>query len=201
MQLTTLGHRRAPKQFRRRRLTPPATTLAVSAAIVIAGCGGSSTTTSTRSTTSGASSRSISADATAGGSSPGSASLQADTLRFSKCMRSHGVTNFPDPSSDGQLTIKGTGINIHTPAFSNAQNACQSLMPAGATPGPSGQKSDVSAAQGLALAKCMRAHGVSNFPDPDASGAINPSSVNLSSPQVQNAFHACQSATGAPSAP
>jgi hypothetical protein len=47
-------------------------------------------------------------------------------------------------------------------------------------------------AQALRLATCMRAHGVPNFPDPNASGAIPPGSVNLNSPQVKTALQACQ---------
>jgi hypothetical protein len=27
-------------------------------------------------------------------------------LAFAKCLRSHGVTNFPDPTSQGQLTLE-----------------------------------------------------------------------------------------------
>jgi hypothetical protein len=47
-------------------------------------------------------------------------------------------------------------------------------------------------AQALRLATCMRAHGVPNFPDPNASGAIPAGSVNLNSPQVKTALQACQ---------
>jgi hypothetical protein len=116
-------------------------------------------------------------------------------------MRSHGVANFPDPKSDGQLTIAGTGIDTNSPAFKGAQNACQSLMPGGGALGSSGQKSDMSRAQGLTLARCMRSHGVPNFPDPNASGAIPPGSVNVNSPQVKAALQACQPNGATPPAP
>jgi hypothetical protein len=113
-------------------------------------------------------------------------------------MRSHGVPNFPDPKNGGGLSLVGTGVNRNSPAFKSASQACQSLMPGLAGVGPSGQKSDMSRAQGLALAKCMRAHGVPNFPDPDASGAIPPNSVNLNSPAIKAAFQACHPSGSAP---
>jgi hypothetical protein len=180
-----------------RRAAPLAAAIAATVALVLAGCGGSSTTTPTAGGTAGGSSST--SDAAAPASAANSQNLQANALKFARCMRSHGVSNFPDPASDGQLTIKGTGINIHSPAFEGASTACQSLMPGGGG-SPSGQKSDLSAAQGLALAKCMRAHGVSNFPDPNAAGAIAPGTVNLNAPQVKTALHACQP-SGPPQAP
>jgi hypothetical protein len=187
--------------LRQRRATVLAAALAVSAAIALAACGGSSPTT-TSTTTAAGSTRTLSPDAVAAGSGLNSPGSQEHALQFAKCMRAHGVSNFPDPSSNGQLTIKGTGIDIHSPAFQNASTACQSLTP-GEAGSPSAQKSNLSTAQQLALAKCMRAHGVSNFPDPTASGAMPPGSVNLNSAQVQHAFQKCQpaSASRAPSAP
>jgi hypothetical protein len=61
----------------------------------------------------------------------------AQMLKFSACMRAHGLPDFPDPktSPDGglQLSIgggkKGTGLNPSSPLFQKAQNACQSVMP------------------------------------------------------------------------
>ena len=55
-------------------------------------------------------------------------------LRFSQCMRSHGVPNFPDPTpANGGVGLKlnGTGINTQSPQFLAAQRACQSLQPRG----------------------------------------------------------------------
>ena len=41
-------------------------------------------------------------------------------------MRSHGMSNFPDPNSQGDLNLAGTGINSHelTPAELAAARAC-----------------------------------------------------------------------------
>lgn len=48
---------------------------------------------------------------------------------------------------------------------------------------------------GLGYARCMRAHGVSRFPDPSATGAINTHvpGLNLSSPAARAAETACRS--------
>jgi len=65
------------------------------------------------------------------------AQAQAQALKFSACMRSHGVTNFPDPqfSSGGGIRIKiqpgpgGSGLDPSSPIFQAAQKACGSLLP------------------------------------------------------------------------
>lgn len=82
-------------------------------------------------------------------------------------MRAHGVHNFPDPSSTGQFSISpNAGLNPFSPVFEAAQKAC------GGGPGSGGapQMSESQKLAALAFSKCMRAHGVPNFPDP----AYNP---------------------------
>jgi hypothetical protein len=63
------------------------------------------------------------------------AKVQEQLLKFSACMRSHGVPNFPDPqfSGDGgKLTIgPGSGINPKSPQFRQAQSACRQYLPGG----------------------------------------------------------------------
>jgi hypothetical protein len=50
-------------------------------------------------------------------------------LKYSECMRSHGVPNFPSP---GQSAPAGTPIDVNSPTFLAATSACRSLLPAGA---------------------------------------------------------------------
>jgi hypothetical protein len=67
------------------------------------------------------------------------AKAQEQALKFSACMRSHGVPNFPDPkfSSGGggvRVTLKAGGSggpNPSSPQFQTAQKACQSDAPFG----------------------------------------------------------------------
>jgi hypothetical protein len=124
-------------------------------------------------------------------------------LAYSQCMRAHGVADFPDPPSTGggfQLQAgPGTGLDPSSATFQNADKACKSLLPAGLG-GPGG----ISAADKqklLAFSRCMRAHGVPDFPDPsfDSNGggiSINAggaSDMDPSSPTFQAAQKACQS--------
>ena len=46
----------------------------------------------------------------------------AQALRFSRCMRAHGATNFPDPRSNGAIVIPHTMEN--SPAYLTALNFC-----------------------------------------------------------------------------
>jgi hypothetical protein len=93
-----------------------------------------------------------------------------DPVAFSHCMRSHGVPGFPDPGPTGAINIpSGAGVDVSSPAFQKAQSSCGKLLPAGgpAAPRPASAQARE---QMLATSRCMRAHGVTGFPDP----AVNP---------------------------
>lgn len=147
----------------------------------------------------------------------GSASKKSTTrgrggafLAFSKCMRAHGVSNFPDPSSNGAgLNLSGTGINPQSPSFRAAQASCFKLLPGG---GPGRHASAQEIQQATEMAECMRKHGVTGYPDPIVTATppnINPgeyssaeygngifigipSSINENSPAFRAASKACQ---------
>lgn len=109
---------------------------------------------------------------------------------YASCMRSHGVPNFPDPTSQGTFQITSNdGININSPQYQNAMKSCQSLAPAfGGIPAQN-------KAAALKYASCMRSHGVANFPDPNAGGGFEiggNSGIDPSTPQYQSAQEACQ---------
>jgi hypothetical protein len=51
----------------------------------------------------------------------------ADGLSFARCMRSHGVSRFPDPTAQGELTVamvQAQGIDVHSPAVLRVVQAC-----------------------------------------------------------------------------
>jgi hypothetical protein len=51
----------------------------------------------------------------------------ADELSFARCMRSHGVARFPDPTAQGQLTVEmvqAQGIDVHSPAVLRVVRTC-----------------------------------------------------------------------------
>jgi hypothetical protein len=132
------------------------------------------------------------AAATSGGSSS-----QQSPLAYAQCMRSQGVSNFPDPNSQGQFDLAGAGVDATSPQYQSANQACQSLLPGGSgnqtTGGNSNQVTPQQQAQLLQFSQCMRAHGVSNFPDPTSHGLDLGSGIDPSSPQFQAAMQACQS--------
>ena len=132
----------------------------------------------------------------------------SQALAFAKCMRSHGVSDFPDPSAGGGVSITlGSGINPAAPAFKAARQSCQHLVPDGGS--LSGPPNPQAKAQMLKMSKCMRAHGVSDFPDPHSGSppgrpfgyrdiiATNgfylgiPASIDPQSPAFKQAAAAC----------
>jgi hypothetical protein len=51
---------------------------------------------------------------------------QAQLLKFARCMRSHGVPKFPDPTSSG---LSPSGVDPNSRQFEAAQKVCRSLLP------------------------------------------------------------------------
>jgi hypothetical protein len=68
------------------------------------------------------------APTTSNSASGGSAVQKA--LAYASCMRSHGVTNFPDPNANGGFMIgANNGLNPGSPQYQHAQQACQKYLP------------------------------------------------------------------------
>lgn len=153
----------------------------------------------------GAGCGSSSPDKPAGQSAPRSGIAAA--FAFSGCMRSHGVSDFPDPqvtSSPGQQTIKlviSAGV-AQSPQFKAAQRACRGILPGPANLSPAQVAAQQHAReQGLfAFARCLRAHGVTNFPDPTSQGRltlqmVTAAGVDLHAPSVRSAGLDCAPAS------
>ena len=106
-----------------------------------------------------------------------------------------------------QLSIgANSGVDTEGPAFQLAQTSCKHLLPGGG-PG-SGPPSPEAMAHMLQVSECMRAHGISGFPDPttklpshpsDYSGVMDhngavlaiPYSIDPQSPAFEQAAAAC----------
>jgi hypothetical protein len=94
-------------------------------------------------------------------------------LAFSRCMRRHGVPNFPDPTSRGAIP-KVSQQELHTPQFRAAERACQRLLPAGSNDMfPPGEVQQLLIGM-LRFSHCMRSHRVPNWPDPTTDSAGRP---------------------------
>ena len=139
-----------------------------------------------------------SAAKTGTGAGPAHGSARQSELAFSRCMRAHGISDFPDPSSHGGIALNGgpgSDLNPSSPLYQAANNACKPLLPPQKALSPAQQAA--ARAQALAYARCMRAHGISDFPDPNAQGgiALSPKpggDLEPNNPRFQAANQACQ---------
>jgi hypothetical protein len=161
------------------------------AALAVAACGSSSTNTGGATSAQG-----------------DSAANQAKGIAFARCMRSHGVPNFPDPSGSGgglrvqvQSGPSGTSVNgvaVSGPAFRSAMQACRSYLPNGGH--LTAAQTAEAKAQALAMSRCMRSHGVPDFPDPQfKSGPGGGIGVQMGGPGLDPnspAFQAAQKVCG-----
>ena len=129
------------------------------------------------------------------GGSPASVQ-QNGPVAFAGCMRSNGVPNWPDPNSNGvfdKSKLSSQQLGASDAKVQAAQHACSHLLPNGGG-GPNAAQLQQIRAQGLAFARCVRSHGVPNFPDPDSTGRIPERwpGVDQGSPAFEAANQACQ---------
>ena len=146
--------------------------------------------------------------ASACGGSPGSQVAQLGTtsrpsatssqgmLAFSRCVRQHGVANYPDPDSSGHLPASGKQIARSSSQFPAAESACTHLLSSGAETQGDQQK----IAFALKVAQCVRRNGFPTYPDPTISGARSQGSgtrfegtgIDTKSPRFQTAEINCE---------
>ena len=165
----------------------------------------------------------LAAVACTGGSGPSSASpggspaaggsaAAPSAVGYSHCLRSHGVPGYPDPSGGGpvpkadpqQLGVSGAQLQA-------AQRSCARQYPGnGGALGASLRQCEETGNcpqamvrqvmnSMLSFSRCMRAHGVLNWPDPTVDSEGRPGfnlvpihSTNWNSPQIQNKIYECE---------
>jgi hypothetical protein len=166
----------------------------------VASLGGTTTTSSSNDSGSAGSGGGTSSGGGGGSSSFGvnmsvNGASRRQVIAFAQCMRTHGVPNFPDPSSDGSFHFNGSPKD--QPKFLSASQKCHKLLPAGKPPSPAQQQKMKEA--GLKFSACMRSHGFPSFPDPTFSNGgmqlrLNKGAgMDPNSPRFQSAQRACQS--------
>jgi len=107
-------------------------------------------------------------------------------LAFSQCMRTHGLTDFPDPKPDGS-GFHIVNLNVDPTTFQAAQNACRSKLRNAGLKTPNAAEMAQERDHAVKFAECMRAHGI-NMPDPQfgnggilqrSGGDIDPNSAGF----------------------
>lgn len=149
--------------------------LAVMADIILlaSGCGGSSSSNPDASSSVGTSNA-------------------AKAVAYANCMRAHGVNI--SVGSNGSLGSGGNGSGSGSAQQNQtAQNDCRHLLPNGGQPNQAAQGQALN--QALKYSKCMRSHGVPDFPDPtdNGNGGITFGHVNGKTPAYAKANQTCQS--------
>lgn len=135
------------------------------------------------------------------GPDPAGSPTFAQELALARCIRAHGVPGFPDPAAVGGFHV--SAATIASSQVQAAYGACRHLLAGG---GPSITQLQREAQQEqqeqqkalpalLKFSRCMRGHGVPDFPDPPGSGTPAPpqgSGSKPGSPQFRAAAAACQ---------
>ncbi len=124
--------------------------------------------------------------------------MEQAAVAFADCMRSHGIADFPDPST-APREFKNA-LETKSPAFRTAEMACGHLLPQGGPHNSSSPPSHAQIAEELAFARCVRSHGFPSFPDPTSDGQlshemIDAAGINLHQPAVLQAGDACVGVT------
>ena len=124
-------------------------------ALISAGCGSNPASEGGTASTGTASS-------TATPSSAGKKKLTArdKAVKFAECIRAHGVRDFPDPDAKNDFQY---GVSVTPAVWKQATTACKDLQPPGTL---SSKRTPEQQSAGLRFAKCIRDHGVKDFPDP-----------------------------------
>jgi hypothetical protein len=137
-----------------------------------------------------------------GGSAPGVASIVSSTvpgatgssapanalLVAGRCLRQHGLANLPDPSIATEGPAKGQAIldkqALHAfsqPVVTRAMVACAAALSQAKIYSSSSARTPQQIQDGLAFSRCMRRHGISNFPDPNGQGSFNLAGTGINS--------------------
>jgi hypothetical protein len=168
-----------------RRRAGALTAVVAGVTLLAAACGGSSAETNTF--------------------APGATYAQA--LAFAKCMRSNGVPQFPAPDRQGNFNnAQIEALENNNSQADDAIHQCRSVLPnagTGLTVEQIQAIQQTNLRNAVKAAHCMRAHGITGFPDPDGStqasginwqpvmSAIQSGSLSLGTPSYEAAFMAC----------
>jgi len=130
-------------------------------------------------------------------SSSATSGTEEAMLEFATCMRDNGVPKFPDPVAqpDGSFSFPRPR-DVPSRAIDKALESCQAELKAAGLRVPGSDTQDPALEDAiLDFARCMRANGMPEFPDPKPGAGFHDlfEGVNQDSPRVQQAIQSCQS--------
>jgi hypothetical protein len=147
------------------------------------------------------------ATACGGGSAPtfdssvsGGSPSFGQELALARCIRGHGVPNFPDPNPSGGFTLNGTITGQMLAAYGH----CRHLVPG--SPSLTQVQQEAQQEQQklrqllpvlLKFSRCMRSHGQPDYPDPTLNnqgiaGNLKGAGIDPQSPLFLAAVRVCQ---------
>jgi hypothetical protein len=97
---------------------------------------------------------------TAGTAGTRTATARDKAVKFAECIRAHGVGDFPDPDAKNDFQY---GVSVTPAVWKSATTACKDLQPPGTL---SSKRTPEQQSESLRFARCIREHGVKDFPDP-----------------------------------
>jgi hypothetical protein len=184
--------------------------LVAAAAIGLAACAGSSSSSPQVASLPGSSgpgggSAAAGSSATGGPAHPQGSNPTQLLDEWAACMRHHGDPGQTDPTIDSDqgihITIPIAGMHTNQEASTEAHGStgpCASYELAAQKALRGGQPAPKQPTMGqqLSYARCMRAHGVTKFPDPNGSGSTYVGNLDLNSPVYLQADRVCSKQNG-----
>jgi hypothetical protein len=124
----------------------------------------------------------------------GTSGARAAALALARCMRAHGIPNFPDPLSSGDMDkakLRQLGVSLSTIRSIQGRYCHVDFEnPGESQPITAAERTDY-----LKAASCMRRHGYPNFPDPTFPGhSVHveiPTSIDQNSSRFRDAAAIC----------
>src|SRR5271170_156098 len=179
--------------MRRLRSSALLAIVAVAFSLLAAGCGGGGSP--------GVANVGSTSVPSASGSLAGTTQANA-MLLAGRCLRQHGLANLPDPSIANSGPAKGQPIldksalrGFSQTLVTQALAACNSVLQQAGIGAGSDVRTPQEIQDGLAFSRCVRAHGISNFPDPNGQGQFDLAGTGINkhslTPAQLAAAHAC----------
>jgi hypothetical protein len=120
------------------------------------------------------------------------AQTQATLRELTQCVRQHGVPNFPDLTIDQRGKLQVPPGTRKPPE--STMKACQSIASRLPAEGRAQPPTAAEMAKLRELSRCIRQHGLADWPDPDANGAfaLPPRLRQGGKPLMRTQFQACR---------